>query len=163
MVAIYHSMMNAIRYGVLFASAIFLWAVVEWLIGLHGPHIRYHEYLSYFFAVPAVGIMYCGITHGENGQSDRVGFRRAFKKGLGITSVVVLLCPLVWYTFCTFVSTDFLSNMARHAIETEAMAAPLAMKRFSLANHLLVSSLSTAVIGVVISLVIAVIVARRKK
>lgn len=156
-------MMNAIRYGVLFASAIFLWAVVEWLIGLHGPYIRYHEYLSYFFAVPAVGIMYCGITYGENGQNNRVGFRRAFKKGLGITSVVVLLCPLVWYTLCTFVSPDFLSNMARHAIETETMPAPLATKRFSLANHLLVSSLSTAVIGVVISLVIAVIVARRKK
>lgn len=162
MVAICRSMMNAIRYGVFFALAIFIWAIIEWLIGLHGRYIRYHEYLSYFFAVPAVGIMYWGIAKRTGGQAEQLGFRRAFLKGLGITFVVVLLCPLVWYIFCTVINPYFLDNMVRYAIETKAMAPTLAMKRFSLANHLVVSSLSTGVIGTVISLVISVIVARRK-
>jgi hypothetical protein len=160
--AICRSMMNAIRYGILLALAIFLWAVAEWLIGLHGPLIRYHEYLSYFFAIPAVSIMYWGIANDASGPGPHLGFRGAFIKGMGITFVVTLLCPLVWYVFCMFVNPDFLDNMARHAIDTESMPTPLAMKRFSLSNHLLVSSLSIAVIGTVISLVIAIIVAQRK-
>src|SRR5690606_10518984 len=100
-------MINAIRYGALFALAVFLWAVAETVVGLHGRYIGYHEYLSYFFAVPAVSIMYWGITNSINGQAaGRTGFRGAFLKGLGITAVVALLCPLVWYVFCTFVNPD---------------------------------------------------------
>jgi len=155
-------MLNAIRYGVLFALAIFLWAVAETALGLHGRYIRYHEYLSYFFAVPSVGIMYWGMCAGQQNRPGGMGFRSAFRKGLGITVVVSLLCPVVWYVFCVYVNPDFLGNMARHAVETKQMAPPLAAKRFSLSGHLLVSALSTAVVGAVISLVIAVIVARRK-
>ena len=156
-------MINAFRYGTFFALAIFLWALGESALGLHDRHIGYHEYLSYFFAVPAVGIMYWGIVNGRNGlAAGRMGFRGAFLKGLGITAVVALLCPFVWYVFCRFVNPDFLDNMMRHAIEAKGMAVSLAKKRFSLVNHLLVSTLSTTVFGVVISLVIAIIVARQK-
>lgn len=155
-------MINAVRYGVLFALAIFLWAVVESLVGLHDTYIRYHEYLSYFFAVPSVGIMYWGIRSGEYRRAGPIRFRRAFLKGLGITLVVTALCPLVWYLFCMFVNPDFLDNMTRYAIEAKGMEPRLAEKRFSLSSHILLSTLSTAVIGAVIALVVAVIVARQK-
>ena len=155
-------MLNAVRYGILFALAIFLWAVTETMLGLHDRHIRYHEYLSYFFAVPSVGIMYWGVYAGQKKPAAGMSFRGAFLKGLGITAVVSVLCPVVWYVFCVYVNPDFLGNMARHAVDTKEMAPPLAAKRFSLPGHLLVSTLSTAVIGAGVSLVIAVIVARRK-
>ncbi len=151
----------AIRYGVLFAVAIFLWAVIESLLGLHDRHIQYHEYLSYFFAVPSVAIMYWGIRSEEKRSQERIGFRKAFMTGLGITGVVTLLCPLVWYVFCAWVNPSFLDNMVRYAIAAKGMDAQLAGQRFSLSTHLLVSTLSTLVIGAVISLVIAVIMARQ--
>lgn len=154
-------MINAIRYGVLFALVIFLWAVVETLVGLHGRYIRYHEYLSYFFAVPAVYMMYWGIRSG--GHAGPMSFRNAFAKGLGITLVAALLCPLVWYAFCVAVNPAFLDAMVRNAVEHEGMAEASALKRFSLVNHLVVSTIAVAVINVVIALVIATIVAQRKK
>lgn len=155
-------MLNAIRYGLLFALAIFLWAVAETLLGLHDRYIRYHEYLSYFFAVPSVAIMYWGISAGAKAKREGVSFRSAFLKGLAITGVVTLLCPVVWYIFCTVVNPSFLGNMARHAIETKGMAAPLARQWYALPTFVLVSAFSTAVIGSVISLVIAIIMAGRR-
>ena len=155
-------MLNAIRYGVLFALAIFLWAVAETVLGLHDRYIRYHEYLSYLFAVPSVGIMYRGIHAGE-APGHGMPFRKAWLKGLGITAVVTLLCPLVWLVFCTFVNPAFLENITQHAIEANTVAPSLAIKRYALPNHLFVSALSTAVIGAVISFVIAVIMAGRRR
>src|SRR5690606_6407656 len=154
-------MLNAIRYGLLFALAIFLWAWAETVLGLHDRYIRYHEYLSYFFAVPAVGIMYRGICADEEAPMRGMRFRKALLKGLGITAVVTLLCPLVWLVFCMFVNPDFLANMAQYAIKTNTMAPSLAAKRYALPNFLFISALSTALIGAVISLVIAVIMAGR--
>lgn len=157
-----HDMLNAVRYGILFALAIFLWAVAEMALGLHDRYIRYHEYLSYFFAVPAVGIMYWGIRAGE--QADRPGMRfgRAFGKGMRIVAVVTILCPVVWYVFCMFVNPTFLSNMTRYAIETKGMTVRPAEHRYGLFNYLFISTISTALIGSIISLVIAIIMAGRR-
>ncbi|WP_257669491.1 DUF4199 domain-containing protein [Parapedobacter tibetensis] len=152
----------AIYYGILFAFAIFIWAVIESLVGLHDRYIQYHEYLSYFFAVPSVAIMFWGIRSSRNQSDSRTGFRKAFMAGLGITLVVTMLCPLVWYVFCVFVNPTFLNNMMHYAVETKGMDAQIAALRFSLSNHILVSTISTSVIGVVIAFVIAIIVARRK-
>jgi len=154
-------MLNAIRHGLFFALAIFLWAVAETVLGLHDRYIRYHEYLSYFFAVPAVGILYRGICSEEEAPIHGMRFRRALLKGLGITAVVTLLCPLVWSLFCTLVNPAFLENMAQYAIEAKTIAPAVAEKRYALPNFLLISSLSTGFIGTVISLVIAVIMAGR--
>ncbi len=156
-------MLNAIRYGILFALAIFLWAVAETALGLHDRYIRYHEYLSYFFAVPSVGIMYWGIRAGEKTPGRGTRFRKALLDGLGITTVVTLLCPVVWYVFCSLVNPAFLDNMARHAIEEGNMAPSLAAQRYRLPTYLFVSALSTAVIGSIISLVIAIIMAGRRR
>lgn len=155
-------MLNAIRYGLFFGLAMFLWTVAETLLGLHGRYIRYHEYLSYFFAVPSVGIMYWGVRAGGKTKQGGVSFRSAFMEGLAITGVVTLLCPVVWYVFCTAVNPVFLDNMALHAIE-KGMAAPLALQWYALPAFLFVSAFSTAVIGCVISLVIAVIIAGRHR
>ena len=156
-------MLNAIRYGLLYALAIFLWALAETALGLHDRYIQYHEYLSYFFAVPSVGIIYWGIRAGEKRAQQGFCFRKAFLKGLGITGVVTLLCPGVWYVFCLFVNPTFLDNMARHALETKRMTAPVVMQWYSLPNYLFVSAFSTAMIGSVISLVIAIIMAGRRR
>src|SRR3546814_17985267 len=110
-------MSNAIRYGLLFALAIFLWAVAETLLGLHDRYIRYHEYLSYFFAVPSVGIMYLGIRAGEEEPGQGMHFRKALLKGLGITTMVTILCPVVWLVFGTFVNPAFLYNIAQYRPE----------------------------------------------
>ncbi|MFB2119935.1 DUF4199 domain-containing protein [Parapedobacter sp. 2B3] len=156
-------MLNAIRYGILFALAIFLWAVAETVLGLHNRYIQYHEYLSYFFAVPSVGIMYWGIRASGSTQGHGMRFRKAFVTGLGITAVVTLLCPVVWYVFCTFVNPMFLDNMARHATETKSMPPLLATQRYALSNYIYISAFSTAVIGSIISLVIAVIMDGRRR
>ncbi|SEL58230.1 DUF4199 domain-containing protein [Parapedobacter koreensis] len=156
-------MMHAVRYGMLFALAIFLWAMAEWLIGLHDRYIRYYEYLSYFFAIPSVYIIYRGIYDGVDWSDGRVGFRKAFERGLGITLVVMLLCPLVWYVFCTFINPAFLSNMERFSVENKGMQAALAAQRFSLPVYVLIASLSTTLVGIVISLVIAIIAAQQKR
>lgn len=156
-------MKRTLLYGFLFALAIFLWAVIEWLLGLHDRYIHYHEYLSYLFAVPSVAIMYWGIRSGAHGARGGISFGKAFSTGLGITAVVVVLCPLVWYVFCTFVNPALLDEMRQHAEEAKGMDTELAAKRFSLGNHLLLSTLSTAVIGVVISLVVAVVISRQRR
>lgn len=152
----------AIRYGVLFAFAIFLWAVVESLVGLQDRFIRYHDYLSYFFAIPSVAILYSGIRSKEQELGVQIGFQQAFKTGVSITFVVSTLCPLVWYVFCTWINPVFLNNMLQYVVEKKGMDMQLATQRFSLSGHLLVSTVSTLVVGVVISLVVATIVAKQK-
>lgn len=154
-------MLNALRYGLLFAAAIFLWAAAETMLGLHDRYIRYHEYLSYLFAVPSVGIMYLGIRAGEEVRGQGMRFRKALLRGLGITAVVTLLCPAVWFVFCTFVNPAFLNNIIQHAIQAKKMAPSLAKAWYALPHYLFVSALSTAIIGTVISVVIAIIMAGR--
>lgn len=156
-------MLNAIRYGILFASAIFLWAVAETVVGLHDRYIRYHEYLSYFFAVPAVAIMYHGVRSGQHVPHHGLPFRSGLLKGLSITAVVVILSPLVWYIFCTFVNPDFLGNMIAHAIESKNINPQVVVQRYSLSGYITVSVLSTAIVGSVISLVMAIIMAARQR
>ncbi|MBK1439432.1 DUF4199 domain-containing protein [Parapedobacter sp. ISTM3] len=155
--------MHTIKYGILFALAIFLWVVIEWLVGLHDRYIRYHEYLSYFFAVPSVYILYRGIRGGADQPNGRLSFRRVFAKGLGISLVATCLCPLVWYVYCVVINPAFLEHMTRFSIEVKEVDSHLASERFSLPVYLSTTTVSTALTNVITCFVIAVVVAERKR
>lgn len=150
---------HIVRYGSGWALAALLWMLVESWVGLHDRYMHYHGYLTYFFAIPWVFIYYRGIRQ-RAVTAGRLEFREAFLLGCGITLAATVLTPVVWWAFAGWLNPDFLTAKAQHAIG-HGMDPEAAALRYSLVNHLVISAFSTAVIGSVISLVIAIIFARR--
>lgn len=155
-------MKQVLFFGLLYVLAIVGWALAETVVGLHDEYIRYHEYLSYFFAIPIVAIMYYAMQARKRQLNQELTFKRAFVYGLSITAFVLLCSPVLWYVFCTYINTDLLDNLARYHMERKGLSEAVAQRRYALPNYIWMAMASTTTIGVVVSLVLSLITSKKE-
>lgn len=157
-------MKRAFFFGLLFATILFLWYCLEYAFGLHGTYIRYHELVSYFFAVPVVMVMASAIRYRkqrlQNGNAVR--FRALFSFGFLVSLVTSLLVVPVMYLFVRWVNPDFLEALSRHAIQVRDMDADLAAQRYDIASFLVLHATLILVVGSVAAFVISIIMAAKR-
>ncbi len=158
-------MKAAFYIGVLFAIVLFLWYGLEYVVGLHGPHIAYHEYVSYFFAVPVVVIMAAAIRYRRrqypSGQPLR--FFPLFSFGALVSLFAALAVIPAMYIFANWLNPDFLDALATHAIDTGRMDPMLAARRFAMDSFLVLHAVLIFIVGTVAAFVISIIMTGKRE
>jgi hypothetical protein len=149
-------MQRILLFGTLYAAAIFLWALIEFLIGLQGVYIRYHEMYSYFFAIPAIFILYRALVDHMAPQTSS-HWTTPFKFGLGVVLIATLLTPLVWWVFCQWINPDFLPSLRKYHILSRNLHPVRVGELFSFSNFLFMQAVTTAVVGILIALILSII------
>jgi len=150
-------MRNVLLYGFFYALAVLLWAVLEFAIGLQGEYIRHHEKFSYFFALPAVALLYQAFKTYSATQETPLTWIRLLKFGLAVILVATLLLPGVWYVFCHWIHPEFLPNLREYYLNLRSIKIAQLNERLTFSNFLLAQMLSTFVAGTLIVLVLSII------
>lgn len=157
-------MKAAFFYGILFATILFLWYCLEYLLGLHDTYIEYHAFVSYFFAVPVVVVMASAVRHRKRQLhgGEGVRFGTLFSFGFVVALVASFVVVPVMYVFIQWVNPGFLDALAQHAIGAEGMDPSLASRRFSIGGFLLQHAALILIVGAVAAFVISVIMAAKR-
>lgn len=152
-------MKAAFYFGILFAMVLFLWYSLEYAIGLHGPYVRYHEYVSYFFAIPVVMIMAAAIRYrkARNLKEQPARFWPLFSFGAQVSLVAALAVAPLMYAFATWVNPGFLEALSSHAVQAGKMETAMAARRFALDSFLVLHAALIVTVGSVAAFVIAII------
>lgn len=158
-------MKAAFYLGLLFAIVFFLWYCLEYAVGLHGPYIAYHEYVSYFFAVPVVIIMAAAIRYRRRQYPDGqpMRFFPLFSFGALVSFFAALAVIPAMYVFASWVNPGFLDALAVHVVDTGRMEEALAARRFSMDSFLVVHAVLVFIVGTVAAFVIAIIMAGKRE
>jgi hypothetical protein len=153
----FNRMRAILTFGTIYALAIFIWALIEYVLGLQGPYIRYHEIYSYFFAIPAVMILYRAFRAHSLQQKVELRWTEQLKYGLGIVFVATALTPLVWWIFCEWINPQFLPALRQYHVVARKLPAVQVSELFTLPNFLFMQVVTTAVVGSLIALILSVI------
>lgn len=145
-----------LKWGLIFFLALLVWMVVERLAGFHGPRIEYQAVFTSLFAVVAV-VLYVFALREKRSRvlSGQMNWKQGFLAGLGVTVVVTVLSPLGQYLIHTFISPDYLSNVADHAVEAGMTTREEAASHFTLGSYIVQSMVGALVMGLITSAVVA--------
>lgn len=145
-----------LKWGLIFFLALLVWMMVERMAGLHGPRIEYHAVFTSLFAVVAVVLYVCALREKRSrALGGQMNWKQGFFAGLGITIVVTVLSPLGQYLIHTFISPDYLENVADYAVEAGMMTREEAASHFTLGSYIVQSAVGAVVMGVITSAVVA--------
>jgi len=91
-----------------------------------------------------------------------ITFKQAFISGLIISLFVAILTPLWQYISVVIISPDYFKNVTAYSVEHKLMTAEAAADYFSLKNYIIQSTIFAPIAGIITSLLIALIVSRKK-
>lgn len=147
-----------IKYAAIASGFIFLWLLLEYILGAHGQNLRYYPYfVAGSLAVPAAGIL-MPIWRRKMYSMEGLRFEQAFKSGLLVTAVLTVTLPLIYFVFFKFIAPDLFENIRQFA-HTHAhrfgLRPNVAMSRaeqlFNLRNYILAGFFGTMIYGSLIA------------
>lgn len=150
-----------IKWGIIFTIALILWTTLEMLLGFHDERIKEHPVITMFFTIPAIAIYVLAlIDKKRNFYEGKINWLQGFITGSIIGIVVAVLSPLSQYLVHTIISPDFLENAKNASIELGTMEKEEAKKYFTLSNYIIVSIVSSVILGIITSAIVSVFVAK---
>ncbi len=146
-----------IKWALIFAAMILLWMWLEKAVGLHGPHIDKHMYLTNLFAIPAIVVYVLALKDKKkNFYNGRMTYKQGFISGLIITAIVTLLAPLTQWITSTVITPEYFPNVIEHSVETGFYPTrEEAEAQFNLKTYMVQSTIGTFVMGLITSAVVA--------
>lgn len=151
-----------LKWAVVFVVAGLVWMLLERLSGLHSTRIEWHPVVTNFFIVVAVAVYWLALKEKRKSLGGTITFKQAFFSGLLITLFVTLLTPIWQYINCVIISPNYFKNVTAYSVEHKLMNAEAAADYFSLKNYIIQSTIFAPVAGIITSLLIALIVSRKK-
>lgn len=152
-----------ITWAFIFVLAQLIWMLIEKLSGLHGTHIEKHSWFSGLFAIPAIAIFVFALRDKrKNDYNGIISYKEGFMTGMIITIGVTVLTPLVQYIIHTFISPDFFSNIIAYSAESGFMTQEEAEAYFSLGSYMVQATISTFIMGIITSAIVAFFVKSKK-
>lgn len=151
-----------IKWAILFALMMLSWMLMEKLAGFHDVKIASHEIVSAFVAIPAIAMyVFALLDKRKNFYQGVMTYSQGFKAGLIMTLFVTILSPLVQYITSTIITPDYFKNVISYAVENKLMTLAEAESYFNLKNYLITSVISTPIMGILTTAIVAIFV--RKK
>ncbi|SMO82473.1 DUF4199 domain-containing protein [Solitalea koreensis] len=152
-----------IRWGLIISVLSFIWLCLEYGLGLHTRHLNMLPYVTVFSLLIPVICLWLAIKEKRNiVNRGSITFAGAFKTGAIISVIAAVLSLLSILLYFKVINPNFTSFMVEHmkaaALKngTNVLEAEVQARRyFGLSNYLLQSFLSTLLIGLAISLIIA--------
>lgn len=152
-------MINAFKWGMIFSLASLLWTSLEYLAGLHGELIEFHAKLTNLFVIPAVLIMYLGLSARKRELNGIISYTEVLRAGIAISLVVAIMSPAVLWLFVNFVNPDYFGSMIRYSVKTGFYAnEKVAAEFFYLQQYALISATTAPVVGTVTSAILGIFI-----
>ncbi len=149
-----------IRWGLIFTFVMWIWVLLERIVGLHGKHIEHHMIWTNLFAVIAIAIYVVALRAKRDKVLNGVmTWKQGFFAGLCISLVVAILAPASQWVVHNFISPNFFTNAIAYAVNHGHSEAD-AMAYFSLQNYMVQSVIGAVVMGIITSAVVAYFVRR---
>lgn len=148
-----------IKWGLLFVAMQLLWMTGEKLSGLHDVHIEQHALYTNLIAIPAMLLYLAAFLAIRKNAGGCLRFAHAMRSGMVITLVVTLLSPLTQYLTVAVISPDYFANASAFAVENSLMTDAEAADFFNLNHYLMLTLVSTPIMGLLTSLIIGGILA----
>lgn len=160
--------MNKIRielkWGLIFVLMQIVWMSLEKFLGFHDERIDQHAIVTNLIAIPSFAIYYFALyDKRKNYFGGYMNFMQGFISGLIITTLVTVCSPFVQILISELISPNYFANMISYSVEQGLMAQEAAEAYFNLESYLMQVVVGTPIMGLVTSLIFAVILKRKKK
>ncbi len=157
-----------IKYGLYIGLLMFLWTVVEYLVGLHSTYIRYYQIITLLaFLIPIVGIP-LGMLAKRRLVID-YKFPDRFRSGIVITVVFMLVCTMGVIAYFYLVNPDWNAKMAQQSaqnykemgFEQPGHAAAYAKEYFNEGTFMKQSLIGNLIVGTVVTMIASSVIKRK--
>lgn len=163
-----------LKHGLLAGAAIFIYILLELVLGLHGKYLHIGQYTGYFrYLFLAAGI-YVGIN---DLRYEPVGtvltYWSGVSKGLGISAITAVCVCLAEWLYVDFINPQFMQDYIAFSI-AQLKAANASAERISklleqietwkpLQMQMLLYFTETMVLGFIFSLIVSAVMVFRKR
>jgi hypothetical protein len=154
-------MKTELKYAAIYVIASFVWSCLEYLTGLQSTRIGLHPYfVTPFYILLTAVIYYLAIREKRASLSGKITFGKGLLTGLILSGMILLLNPIAFYVFNTFVNPNFFSDLARYKLEAENMPRAEAEAYYTFNNLLIQGSIYRLIMGIIATLITSFLLRR---
>ena len=143
-----------LKWGVVLAVSVFLWVIMEWLLGFHDEFIHLHPYVSNAYFILMIIVLIFGLKDKKRSAEGGLLYKEGVISGFLIGLFALPLHILLSYIFLEFINPHYFENAIAAG---EALGRPRELLEgyFNLKSYLFQTSFlpaMTVVLGAVIML-----------
>jgi len=148
-----------IKWAFIFIAMTLLWMLLERLAGLHSTYIDKHMYFSNLYAIPAIAVYVFALREKKRKLGGTMTYKQGTISGLIITAIVAIFSPLTQWIVSTLITPEYFSNIIAYSVSSGLYQTPeAAAAYFNLQNYIVQNAVSTVVMGIITTLVVALFV-----
>ncbi len=145
-----------IRWGIFFALAILIWAMLEKTFGLYGASIASYGIYTNLFAIVAITLYVIALLQKKKEYyNGNMSWRQGFVSGVYLTVVITVLSPICQYIIHTFIAPELLPNLVEYKVKSGYLSRDAAETYFNLESYIYQSSSFALSTGIVTSAIVA--------
>ena len=145
-----------IKWGILFAIAILVWAIIEKTVGLYRTSIQNYALYTNLFAFVAIALYVLGIREKKlKYYNGNMSWRQGFVSGVYMTVVITVFSPLCQIIIHKLIAPEFLPNMVAYKVSSGYLKKSAAETYFNLESYIYQSSQFALSMGIVTAAVVA--------
>ena len=155
-------MKTEIKWGLIISTMIFLWVLMEFLLGFHTTRIELHPIITWFsLCIPIIGLIVALKEKREKDLGGTMSYIQALKSGF-LISLVCGIMNIVWQgIYWTLVNPGYGETLVQHAREKLGEEAAKDAEQYANMNSYMVQSFVGALIGgLIISAIVGIFVKR---
>lgn len=150
-------MRREVKTAIWIAFAGFLWAILEFVAGLHTSRINMHAVITLFAFLPVLLIYIWHYRRTKKEYQQQLTWQKGFLSGLFVTGVAIPLSQAGFLIFYYFINPKLFSAFTKYSIENKIMTAEEAGNYFSISNYLVQIAIGTLMIGLLFSVILSFI------
>lgn len=153
-----------VKWALIFFVMMLLWMTGEKIAGLHDENIDKHYIYTNFVMIPAITVYALALLNKRNKDyGGMMSWKQGFASGAVITAIVTLLSPVTQLIINNLISPDYFVNMINYSVEQGIMTKAEAAANFNSGSYIIQGFVSTAVMGLGTSAVVALFVRKKKR
>ena len=153
------------KFGFLISFLAFIWILMEYLLGFHDARlVEYHPYFTLFSLLIPIFLLQRALQTRENLMGNAFNFADAMKTGV-LISIITGFFNLIFQTiYQKIINPTYLEFMIDYAVSHKyAPNREKAAEYFNFNAYLIQGFIAAIIGGIIISLIITVILIRKKK
>lgn len=145
------------KWAAIFALMMITWMIIERIAGFHSTHIDKHPIFTNFIAIPAVLVyVFALLDKRKNFYGGKMTYKQGLIMGLIMTAFITLLSPVVQVLISTVISPNYFANATQYAVDNGLSTQAEAEAFFNLKNYLIQAIISTPIMGIFTTLIVAI-------
>ncbi len=141
----------------------FIWAILEFVFGLHTTRIHFHATITWFAIIPTLIIYLWHYYKIKKINQAEFTFWKAFKTGAIVSIIASILNPIGFALFFYFVNPNLFNAFQLYVTEKKLMSLEEAKHNFNLSSYLIQICIGSLIMGLIISLILSLIFKNKSK